>query len=200
MGIGEVDAVQRHSARVKAREARSGGVPVSERGAVVEAVLVAMSEGETLSEASADAGVRASLVRRWIASEPAWMGAYQNAKRLQAQAWAEEAIQVARESSNQSATKDRLLVDTLKWAAAKASPGEFGDKQVVEHQGEQRLTVRVVEEGGSETRRLGAIGVQNAVDGVVSAMVTGSGMVGMLTTGDDADGRVEDPTTGVAPV
>lgn len=186
MGIGEVDAVQRHSARVKAREARSGGVPVSDRGAVVEAVLVAMSEGETLSEASADAGVRASLVRRWIASEPAWMGAYQNAKRLQAQAWAEEAIQVARESSNQSATKDRLLVDTLKWAAAKASPGEFGDKQVVEHQGEQRLTVRVVEEGA--IGRVGAQAMQNAVDGVVSAMGTGSGMVGMLTTGDGSAG------------
>jgi O-phosphoseryl-tRNA(Cys) synthetase len=53
---------------------------------------------------------------------------------------------VARESTNQSATKDRLLVDTLKWAAAKASPSEFGDKQTVEHQGAQEIKVRVVED------------------------------------------------------
>jgi hypothetical protein len=39
-----------------------------------------------------------------------------------------------------------LLVDTLKWAASKASPTEFGDKQLVEHQGAQEITVRVVEE------------------------------------------------------
>jgi hypothetical protein len=190
MGTRDVrDAVARHAVRVKAREARVG-VGSAPDGGVVEAVLGAMSEGETLSEAAADVGVTPSLVRRWIASEPGWMAAYQHAKRLQAQAWAEEAIQVARESTNQSATKDRLLVDTLKWAAAKASPGEFGDKQTVEHQGQQQLTVRVVEETpGMHQQRAADRGglTQSAVDGVVSALTLGGGTTRTLSSGSSAE-------------
>ena len=139
--------IERHNARVEKKAARKGRVlPVEEQQAIVRAVLLAMTEGETLAEAAAEEGMQPSTVRGWIAADPALMQEYMAVKRLQAQAWAEEAIQVARESTNQSATKDRLLVDTLKWAAAKASPTEFGDKQLVEHQGAQEITVRVVEE------------------------------------------------------
>ena len=61
-------------------------------------------------------------------------------------AFAEEAIRVARESSNATSAQDRTLIDTLKWAAAKAAPMEYGEKQVVEHQGQQTLQVKVLEE------------------------------------------------------
>lgn len=61
-------------------------------------------------------------------------------------AFAEEAIRVARESSNATSAQDRTLIDTLKWAAAKAAPAEYGEKQVVEHQGQQTLQVKVLED------------------------------------------------------
>jgi hypothetical protein len=141
------DRVSQHNARVTKKAERGGkALGEAEKTAIVSAVLMAMAEGETLAEASADEGVQPAMVRRWMAADPAMMGEYLAVKRLQAQAWAEEAIQVARESTNQSATKDRLLVDTLKWAASKASPAEFGDRQTVEHQGAQEIKVRVMED------------------------------------------------------
>ena len=172
-----MDRVSRHNARVAKKAERKGVAwDEAEKRAVVSAVLVAMAEGETLAEASADEGVAPALVRRWMAADPAMMGEYLAVKRLQAQAWAEEAIQVARESTSQSATKDRLLVDTLKWAAAKASPAEFGDKQTVEHQGAQEIKVRVMEDD-VET----PLAIRQAVESVVlSGMQT---TVPMLGTG-----------------
>jgi hypothetical protein len=41
---------------------------------------------------------------------------------------------------------DRVLIETLKWAAAKANPVEYGEKQTVEHQGAQTLSVKIVED------------------------------------------------------
>jgi hypothetical protein len=158
------DRVSRHNERVTKKAERKGReLSEAEKREVVSAVLMAMAEGETLAEASADEGVGAAMVRRWMAADPAVMGEYMAVKRLQAQAWAEEAIQVARDSTNQSATKDRLLVDTLKWAAAKASPAEFGDRQTVEHQGAQEIKVRVVED------EMPTLAVRQGVESVVLA-------------------------------
>jgi hypothetical protein len=157
------DRVSRHNTRVTKKAERGGkALGEVEQRAVISAVLMAMAEGETLAEASADEGVQPAMVRRWMAADPAMMGEYLAVKRLQAQAWAEEAIQVARESTNQSATKDRLLVDTLKWAAAKASPAEFGDRQTVEHQGAQEIKVRVMEDESP-------VAVRKAAESVVLA-------------------------------
>jgi hypothetical protein len=61
-------------------------------------------------------------------------------------ALAEEALLVARGTTNATAVADKLLVDTLRWKAGKANPREYGEKQVVEHSGTQRLEVVVKEE------------------------------------------------------
>jgi hypothetical protein len=100
-------------------------------------------------------------VRRWVDERPEWVEGYQRAKKLMAAALAEEAIQVARETTNHSSAADRLLIDTLKWAAAKANPAEYGERQTVEHQGAQTLQVKVVEEEAPKltpetARRIGA--------------------------------------------
>jgi hypothetical protein len=117
-----------------------------ERAEVVRRVFGWMAEGHTMTAAAQACGLRPSAVRRWIAGDAAWMAKYDRARKLQAQAMADEAVQVARDSTNQTAAGDRLLVDTLRWAASKAAPREFGDKQVVEHSGGQRLEIRVVED------------------------------------------------------
>lgn len=123
-----------------------------ERLEAFEAVLDAMAEGETLEQGVKGLQARlgrsctAGTLRRWIADDEAWAARYHRARRVLAQALADEAIQIARDSTSYSTATDRVLIDTLKWAAAKANPAEYGERQTVEHQGAQTLQVRVVEE------------------------------------------------------
>lgn len=122
------------------------------REEIVEAVLEGMADGKTLGETVKKvARMRGEVltpgtVRGWIASEEGWFMRYQKTKTLLGQAFAEEAILVARESTSSTTAMDRVLIETLKWAAAKANPVEYGEKQTVEHQGTQTLQVRVVED------------------------------------------------------
>jgi hypothetical protein len=118
----------------------------------VEAVLDGMAEGHTLQETVKKVArlrgetITPGAVRRWIVAEEAWFTRYQRTKALLGQAFAEEAILVARESTSSTTAMDRVLIETLKWAAAKANPVEYGEKQTVEHQGTQTLQVKVVED------------------------------------------------------
>jgi len=116
--------------------------------ATMEQVLERMAEGQTVADAVASLGLKVSAgaVRQWFRREPEWTERYEQAKRLLAQAMAEEAIRVARDSTNHSSAADRLLIDTLKWAASKANPAEYGERQTVEHQGAQTLQVKIVED------------------------------------------------------
>lgn len=119
-----------------------------DKEAAVEGVLGLMAEGKTVKEAVAalKVGVSPGTVRRWMNERDEWVADYQRSKKLLAAALAEEAITVARETTNHSSAADRLLIETLKWAAAKANPAEYGERQTVEHQGAQTLQVKVVEE------------------------------------------------------
>lgn len=122
------------------------------RTEIVEAVLDGMAEGHTLQETVKKVArlrgetITPGAVRRWIVAEEAWFTRYQRTKALLGQAFAEEAILVARESTSSTTAMDRVLIETLKWAAAKANPLEYGEKQTVEHQGTQTLQVKVVED------------------------------------------------------
>jgi len=117
-----------------------------ERVAIVRQVLEGMSSGRTVADTARELKVRAGTVRQWIAADPALWAEYRRMRPLLGAAFAEEAIRVARESSNATSAQDRTLIDTLKWAAAKAAPMEYGEKQVVEHQGQQTLQVKVIED------------------------------------------------------
>jgi len=117
-----------------------------ERVAIVRQVLEGMSSGRTVADTARELKVRAGAVRQWIAADPALWAEYRRMRPLLGAAFAEEAIRVARESSNATSAQDRTLIDTLKWAAAKAAPMEYGEKQVVEHQGQQTLQVKVIED------------------------------------------------------
>ena len=126
---------------------------------MVERVLDGMAEGKTLAESVAEmaraerkAGktgaevITAGRVRRWIAEDDAQFAQYQRMKRMLGQAFAEEALRIARESTSSTTAMDRVLIETLKWSAAKANPIEYGEKQTVEHQGSQTLSVKIVED------------------------------------------------------
>ena len=111
----------------------------AQRVAAMTAALEEMANGRTLQDAAKAQNVPAHALRKWLISDPEWQQQYAKAKLLQGQAMAEEAIRVARETTNHSSAADRLLIETLKWAASKANPQEYGDKQTVEHQGAPTL-------------------------------------------------------------
>ena len=122
------------------------GLSASVRVEVMVAALEGMVSGRTLQEVVQALGYDPSIIRQWLADDGEWAGKYRKARLLQGQAMAEEAIRVARETSRGSNTEDKLLIETLKWAASKANPVEYGDKQTVEHQGSQTLSVKIVED------------------------------------------------------
>jgi hypothetical protein len=138
--------------RKKQRRQQVSKTTPDARVEIVEAVLAGMADGKTLGETVKKVArlrgepLTPGQVRRWIAGEEEWFLRYQKTKTLLGQAFAEEAILVARESTSSTTAMDRVLIETLKWAAAKANPVEYGEKQTVEHQGTQTLQVKVVED------------------------------------------------------
>lgn len=164
-----------------ARRAAKAAVVVDLREKVMSAVLEAMARGETVADASAALGHESGVVRRWFAADPEWQRRYREARTLQGQAMAEEAIRIARETTDRASAADRLLIETLKWAASKANPAEYGDRQTVEHQGNQQLQVKIVEEDGSKIGGLGAEGLVRALE---SAVLVGGQIVS--SAGGDA--------------
>lgn len=159
---------------------------------VVEGVLERMAEGKTVQESvervwrgwayteqlRCPAKLTPGMVRVWIAENEGWWGRYQRMKTMMGQAMAEEAIRVARESTSQTTATDRVLIETLKWAASKANPAEYGEKQTVEYQGSQQLQVKIVEEGGPSPmvaiRAMEAVMEQSVlVNGEVMAVLPG---------------------------
>lgn len=146
----------------------------NDREAVMEAVVEAMYRGETVDSAAKAQGVASGTVRQWFARDEAWRVRYREARLMQGQAMAEEAVRIAREATNYSTAADKLLIETLKWAAAKANPAEYGEKQTVEHQGSQQLHVKIVEEDGLPKR---VRAVESAVE---HALITSESSVGVI--------------------
>ncbi len=148
-----------------------------EKAGWVEAVFAGMAEGRTLQEVvQGEAKARGvaltpGAVRNWIAAHEGWYGRYQKAKVLLGQALAEEALQVARDSTTSTTAIDRVLIDTLKWKASKTNPVEYGDRQTVEHQGAQTLQVKVVEEEAPDRKGL-TDGARKALEGATMAMLS----------------------------
>ena len=69
----------------------------------------------------------------WLIKFPALMTAYRDARGISAHAIFDEALDEARKIQKEATTPAqvnamRLLIETLKWAAAKLAPGEYGDK------------------------------------------------------------------------
>ena len=118
-----------------------------EREGVLGKLFDLMCEGQTVEEASGVLGVRAATLRQWVLrASPEVQKKYWEARRLWGSALADEAVGIARESVNQTSTVDKLKIDTFLRLAGKANPQEYGEKQVVEHQGTQKLEIVVREE------------------------------------------------------
>ena len=67
-----------------------------------------------------------TTVVRWLSEKPEFRNQYAQAREDQADALFDEALDIARSATNQDAHAKRLLVDTIKWAAAKLRPKVYG--------------------------------------------------------------------------
>ena len=160
------------------------GYTDAEKAEIVEEVLNGMAEGQTVQDtvkvrqkafwkAGKDSPLTPGMVRQWMRAREDWWSRYQRMKPVLGQALAEEAIRVARDSTGTTTAVDRVLIETLKWAAAKANPVEFGEKQTVEHQGAQTLQVKIVEEA-PEVRNPEALerGLERQIGNAIATAIT----------------------------
>lgn len=115
--------------------------PPAEKLRIFSAVCEALAHGVLVRDAVKEHGINPATVWRWAAEDDALGKMYAHAKHQAADALAEEAIRIALETTNETYSADRLKVDTLKWAAAKRRPKEYGERQAVETSGEQTLNV-----------------------------------------------------------
>jgi predicted membrane chloride channel (bestrophin family) len=134
-----------------------------EREAILLRVFDLMCEGHSVEACGGILGMKAGTLRQWVmVASPAMRERYWVARRLWGSALADEAVEIARESVNASSTVDKLKIDTFLRLAGKANPQEYGDKQVVEHQGTQKLEI-VVREEAKPVRQVSASAQMEAV-------------------------------------
>jgi len=126
--------------------AKAAPKTADEREAILAQVFEGMTNGRTVADTARLLKINPGTIRRWIALDPEVTAEYQRLRPLLGAALAEEAIRVARESTSQTTAMDRVLIETLKWAASKSAPAEYGEKQTVQHEGQQTLQVKVLED------------------------------------------------------
>jgi hypothetical protein len=121
----------------KAAAPNKGGRPTTPNKAeIFAAVCERIAEGELVVEACKAEGVGTRTFLAW-STEDGLQQVYVRAREAAADALADEALQVARGAKNETAQADRLLVDTLKWTAAKRRPRYYSDKMDLTSDGEK---------------------------------------------------------------
>ncbi len=132
------------------------GAMVYDRELLWPVILERLADGETLKVICESEGMPTpQAVRLWAREEP-YASLYAQAREAQAHAIVEEIIEASRQDPErvtmhvgENTTKEqvdagevqhrRLLVDTLKWAAAKTLPKIYGDRIAVDHGAQDNL-------------------------------------------------------------
>src|SRR3990167_8868336 len=103
------------------------GAQLAARGAAASPdILDRISEGATIPAACAEHGLKRAHVRAWRVVDPERLREWEDARVASADAFADEALATAR-NTKVDAAYARVLVDTLKWAAAKRNPDHYAE-------------------------------------------------------------------------
>jgi hypothetical protein len=103
------------------------GRPSSFTSTMADEICRRIAHGKTLRAICiGEAMPSRNTVVRWLKENPEFRDQYAQARQDQADALFDEALDIARSATNQDAYAKRLLVDTIKWAAAKLSPRVYG--------------------------------------------------------------------------
>jgi hypothetical protein len=96
---------------------------------------------ETLPRACKALDLPYYLVTRWRREHPEFNDTLQQARRDLAEHFQEEALETARTTTSATSGPNKLKVETLKWAAEKADPEQFGQKLKVDAKHEHSVQV-----------------------------------------------------------
>jgi hypothetical protein len=101
-----------------------------------EMIIRTIADGGTLADAGKAAKVDPSTIKRWLEDESReeFRAKYRRAREDQADSFADEIVEVARDSKRDP-SQARVQIDALKWAAGKRKPKVYGDKIHNEHTG-----------------------------------------------------------------
>lgn len=109
-------------------------------------ICLRITEGRTLRQIAKEIGCVNSAIVKWTLEDEAFGQQYLFAKRVQADLFAEETIEIADDSSgdwverevegggtirvvdHEAIQRSRLRVDTRKWYAAKMAPKRYGER------------------------------------------------------------------------
>lgn len=97
------------------------------------AALDDIATGELQDVACKRAGVTRKGLWEWSQRTPENRSAYAHARLSSATALEEEILERARSLTPETYAAENVAIQTLKWAAAKRHPKEYGDKVVNEH-------------------------------------------------------------------
>jgi terminase small subunit-like protein len=106
-------------------------------------ICIMIEDGKTIDQIQATAGMPAwETIRRWLRTKPTFQALYARAHEASALTLEHEAITVARSAKDSdSAACARVMVDTIKWAAAHRNPKVYG----------QRLATQMLDKEGNPT-------------------------------------------------
>ena len=133
---------------------RPAGRPTIYTEEIAREILDRMSAGETLRAICKDEHLPCrTTVSAWAVDDrpPGFADRYARARQYQADAMAEEALDLSDECKDP--IKARLQVDTRKWLTSKINPAKFGDRHAVEVSGRDgvgAIRVELVDARGTD--------------------------------------------------
>ena len=148
--------VLRGNGKASAPKRSATGRPSTYTEAKAAEICRRMVEGESLRTICKAPGMPTFVtVFNWRRAHPEFLEQYAREREDQADALAEEMLDVARSAlrakSSEEAQGYRLLVDTLKWRASKMKPRSYGDKLLMEAEVNVRQMTRRATERPADT-------------------------------------------------
>jgi hypothetical protein len=135
----------------------SGGRPTIYTDEIAHYICTAIESGRNLQEIVEEDGMPCRhTVNRWVEKNPEFCSAYYRARRLQADFFADQILNIADETTSdyvdgkdgrtvnhEHINRSKLRVESRKWLMTRVSPEKWGDKVEKIHSGNPNNPVRV---------------------------------------------------------
>ena len=111
------------------------------------AIIESVCEGLTLKDVAAMTGMPpVATIHYWSTKYPDFKRELKVARKIRGEAYADEAIDLARKTNSMTSRADKLKIDTLKWAAKVNNPEVFSD--TIKHTGDAANPLQIVVDTG----------------------------------------------------
>jgi len=111
------------------------------------AIIEYICEGLTLREISRKKGIPpVPTIHYWCAKHKDFKADMATARKIRGEQYADEAIDIARNTNSMRSRADKLKIDTLKWAAKVNNPEQFSD--TIKHTGDVSNPIQIVVDTG----------------------------------------------------